>query len=62
MWNDWDKQDKQWKNIVKMQDPVDRALFSSSTYISIGNGRNTPFWEAKWLHGTSPEELVPYLF
>jgi hypothetical protein len=34
-----------------MHDPVDRALFFSSTYIIIGNGENTPFWEAKWLIG-----------
>lgn len=39
-----------------------RALFFSSTYITIGNGRNTPFWEARWLRGASPKDIAPNLF
>jgi hypothetical protein len=34
----WNNQERQWKKLVKMHDPVDRALFFSSTYIIIGNG------------------------
>jgi hypothetical protein len=45
-----------------MHDPVDRALFFSSTYIIIGNGENTPFWEAKWLNGAAPKYIAPSLF
>jgi hypothetical protein len=43
LWNSWDKQNRQWKNLVEVHDPIDRALFFSSTYIIIGNGKNTPF-------------------
>jgi hypothetical protein len=38
LWNNWDDQERQWKKLVKMHDPVGRALFFSSTYIIIGNG------------------------
>jgi hypothetical protein len=38
LWNNWNNQERQWKKLVKMHDPVDRALFFSSTYIIIGNG------------------------
>jgi hypothetical protein len=62
LWNSWDKQNRQWKNLVKMHDHVDRALFFSSTYIVIGDGKNTPFWKAKWLNGAAPKDIAPSLF
>jgi hypothetical protein len=62
LWNSWDKQNRQWKNLVEVHDPIDRALFFSSTYIIIGNGKNTPFWEAKRLHGSAPKDIAPSLF
>jgi hypothetical protein len=37
-------------------------LFVSSTWIQDGNGKATPFWEAKWLCGAAPIELAPNLF
>jgi hypothetical protein len=48
--------------IHTQQDKTDRALFFASTVISIGDGRNTPFWEGKWLHGTARKELAPHLY
>jgi hypothetical protein len=47
---------------MKVQDPVDRALFFSSTYIQVGNGKNTSFWETRWLNGAAPKEIVPDLY
>jgi hypothetical protein len=41
---------------------MDRALFFASTVISIGDGRNTSFWEGRWLHGAAPKELAPHLY
>jgi hypothetical protein len=42
---------------MKVQYPVDRAMFYNSTYILIGNSRNTPFWEARWLNEQPPRTL-----
>jgi hypothetical protein len=39
-----------------------KALFFASTVIVIRDGKNTPFWEAKWLNGVSPRELAPGLY
>jgi hypothetical protein len=41
---------------------VDRQLFFSFTIVQVGDGRDTPFWEARWIRGTSPKELAPNLF
>jgi hypothetical protein len=50
-----------------VHDPIDRALFFNSTYIRIGYGKNTPLWEAKWLHGLPVrilhhKDIAPNLF
>jgi hypothetical protein len=37
---------------------MDMALFFASTVINMGNGKNMPFWEARWVNEVSPKELV----
>jgi hypothetical protein len=51
-----------WKNFLKSYDKIDSALFFASTVITVGNGKNTPFWEARWLYGVTPKDLAPNLF
>jgi hypothetical protein len=43
LWHDWDSQEWPWKNLLRHQDKMDRALFFASTVISIGDSRNTLF-------------------
>jgi hypothetical protein len=62
MWHNWDIQEWQWKNMLQINDPTDRIPFFNSTYIQVGNGRNTPFWKAKWIQGAAPKDLAPGLF
>jgi hypothetical protein len=62
LWFNWDHQERPWKHLLKVTDHVDRLLFFSSTTISVGNGKCTPFWEARWLQGMAPKELAPSLF
>lgn len=62
MWHMWDYTDKPWKKLLKFQDTTDRQLFFASAYVDIGDGKNTPFWEAKWINGASPKELAPTLY
>jgi hypothetical protein len=62
LWYNWDQVDMPWKHLLRVSDHTDRQLFFSSTIISLGNGQDTPFWEAKWLNGMAPKELAPNLF
>lgn len=62
LWHGWDEQNRPWKNLLKTRDVTDRNLFFSSTYIIVGDGRNTPFWEANWLNGAAPKALAPNLY
>jgi hypothetical protein len=62
LWHQWDVKDKPWKDILKMKDDTVSQLFFCSTDVRVGNGKNTPFWKARWLKGTTPKDLAPNLF
>jgi hypothetical protein len=62
LWYNWDQQERPWKHLLKVTDQSDRNLFFCSTRISVGNGKSTPFWKAKWLSGTSPKEMTLNLY
>jgi hypothetical protein len=47
---------------MKVSNPTDKHLFFSSTKVLVGDGRNTPFWEARWLNGAAPKDLAPNLY
>jgi hypothetical protein len=46
-WNRWDTSDRHWKQLLRMKDPDDKALFFNSTFITIGNGEDTPFRDSR---------------
>jgi hypothetical protein len=62
LWHNWDQQDKPWKHLLKITDKADRHLFFCSTTVAIRDGKNTPFWEAKWLNDSAPKYLAPNLY
>jgi hypothetical protein len=62
LWYNWNQVDRPWKHLLRVSDHSDRQLFFLSTIISLGNGQDTPFWEAKWLNGMAPKEVAPNLF
>jgi hypothetical protein len=37
-------------------------LFYASTFLTVGNGKNTLFWEAPWLDGRRPKDIAPLIF
>jgi endonuclease/exonuclease/phosphatase (EEP) superfamily protein YafD len=39
-----------------------QGLFFASTVINVSNGKNTSFWEARWLNGVPPKELASNLY
>jgi hypothetical protein len=57
-----DQCDRPWKQLLKITDVIDTKLFFCSTTVIVGDGRNTPFWEARWLDGVAPRDLTPGLF
>jgi hypothetical protein len=62
LWYNWDPEERHWKKLFRHDDHIDRSLFFASTYVIIGNGKATPFWEARWLHGVAPKDIAPKLF
>jgi hypothetical protein len=62
LWHGWDTVQKPWKQLLKVSDQAERQLFFASTLVRIGNGRSTPFWEARWIHGAAPKDLAPSLY
>jgi hypothetical protein len=62
LWYSWDNHDRHWKEFLKHHDKIDRALFFALTLIMVRDGKNTPFWEARWLNGISPKELALNLY
>jgi hypothetical protein len=62
LWNNRDTHDWPWKIFLRPQDKTYRALFFVSTLISVGDNKNTQFWEARWMNETSPKELAPNLY
>ncbi|WVZ82473.1 hypothetical protein U9M48_029730 [Paspalum notatum var. saurae] len=61
LWHLWGEAEKPWKKL-NFGSTKDRALFFASTIITIGNGQDTPFWEARWLNGVSPKQFAPELY
>jgi hypothetical protein len=62
LWHRWNHRDRPWKHLLKVTDKKDRQLFFSSTHLHIGDGKNTPFWESRWLQGEAPKNLAPNLY
>jgi hypothetical protein len=50
------------KNLLRVTDKLDSHLFFNSITIQLVDGKNTPFWEARWLQGSTPKELAPNLY
>jgi hypothetical protein len=55
LWHNWDNQNMHWKRLFKITESTDRALFFTSTVVQFENVLNTPFWEAKWVQGSTLE-------
>jgi hypothetical protein len=62
LWYGWDHKDRPWKKLLKISDPTDRQFFFCSPVMNVGDGKNTPFWESRWLNGLSLTDLAPTLF
>lgn len=61
-WYEWDDVDRPWKGTPVPCEQADLNLFAACTTISVGDGRNTSFWNQRWLQGQAPKEIAPDLF
>ena len=52
--------DRAWQGL-DMQFTNERAKFSASTTMSIGNGLTALFWEDRWINGQSVLDIAPLL-
>jgi hypothetical protein len=53
---------RQWKKLLKVHDETDRTLFLAQLILTLVMAKNTPFWEAKWLHDAASKDIAPSLF
>jgi hypothetical protein len=62
MWYHWTDDSKHWQGFTLPCDEQDKALFQPSIVISIGNGKNAPFWHDNWLQGKASKDIAPLLY
>jgi hypothetical protein len=62
LWHKWDTTERHWKHMLKSHDLVDKEFFFNSTYILIGDCKNTLFWKAKWLQRAAPKDIASILY
>jgi hypothetical protein len=62
LWHSWDEDERSWRKLLLCHNKIDCALFFASTVVTVDNGMNTPFWEASWLNGAAPKDLVLNLY
>ena len=51
-----------WHSLPDERDSVVDAMFHASTYIELGDGRKSLFWEERWLQGKSIAKIAPCLY
>jgi hypothetical protein len=61
-WLQWKDNDKIWAGSGNPCNEKDMDIFYDATKITLGNGQNTPFWDAPWLEGKMPKDIAPKIF
>jgi hypothetical protein len=62
LWLQKTDQDRAWNQLPIRTSPEILVFFKASTYTVIGDGRNTLFWEDKWIHGEAILDIAPCLY
>ena len=61
LWLQKTDSDRAWSQLPIKTAPEVQAFFKASTFTVLGDGRNTLFWEDRWLNGESIADAAPYL-
>jgi hypothetical protein len=59
LWLDKTKPDRHWAGLKILVYNNTAVMLAISIETTVGNGRDTPFWSDRWLHGCRLEELAP---
>lgn len=62
LWLRQTDQDRAWSELpINIASDV-KAFFKASTYTRLGDGRNTLFWEDRWINELDVQSIAPYLY
>ena len=61
LWMKRTEDHRPWLELPAEDEPIVEAMFQSSIYVELGDGRNALFWSDRRLHGKSLLDLAPCL-
>jgi len=61
LWLQQTDEDRAWSQLPLKVSKEVQAFFKASTFTELGDGRRTLFWEDRWIHGLSIEDIAPYI-
>jgi hypothetical protein len=62
LWLQRTDHDRAWSELPINAAKDVQAFFQASTYTRLGDGRNTLFWEDRWINGMDVQTIAPYLY
>ncbi|KAI4991277.1 hypothetical protein ZWY2020_039648 [Hordeum vulgare] len=62
LWLSWTSQDRPWIGMQLPCDEDDKALFNTSTLVTLGNGERASFWNSPWTGSGNLKSAFPKLF
>ena len=61
LWMKRTDESRSWHHLPMEKEHVVEAMFQSSIYVELGNGRKALFWTDRWLQGQSLLDIAPSL-
>lgn len=62
LWLQRTDQERAWSQLPIRTCPQVQAFFKASTFVVIGNGERTLFWEDRWLQGEGVADIAPCVY
>jgi hypothetical protein len=62
LWHEWKDPTKPWVGLDTPCDGLDKDLFAAATKVTVGDGNTARFWDAAWIDGQRPKDLMPLFY
>ncbi len=62
LWHEWKDPTKPWAGLETPCDGLDKDLFAAATKVTVGDGNTARFWDAAWIDGQRPKDLMPLFY